>query len=140
MSIPRYTCIESTEIISPESFSASSVATSDFPVAVGPAIRMCSKLGVAVCGLAILRLQIFGCRNGWARQNQEQQQAGYQNHNADQMCRSEPSSHKPLILRIIAAKHFHKRSQHRVADQVSRKNLPVKFFTPIQPGQGQIQP
>ena len=40
MSNPRYTCIESTEMISPPTFSASAKATADLPTAVGPAMQI----------------------------------------------------------------------------------------------------
>src|SRR5256885_4547852 len=46
ISMPRYTCMESTEIISAPICSASSSAMADFPTAVGPAIR---KIGRAWC-------------------------------------------------------------------------------------------
>jgi hypothetical protein len=40
MSIPRYTCIESTEMISAPVRLASSIATADLPDAVGPTIAV----------------------------------------------------------------------------------------------------
>src|ERR1043166_3044131 len=64
MSSPRYTCIESTDMISPRRRSANARATADFPTPVGPARKSGGKAGIEADSVSnlgrVLRGDVLG--------------------------------------------------------------------------------
>src|SRR5665213_1876162 len=141
--------MESAEMISPPIFSASASAISDFPTAVGPARKIGetefteftkSKSFIQ----PLLRNSVNSAKrsvvillNSSSRQNCREREAGDENRHANPLRRRE--AEVVMQLGIIAAKVFDKCADDRIAEQVSRKNLAVKFFAPEQPCQKKIK-
>src|SRR4051794_40550287 len=114
--------MESTEIISPPSVSAKKRATSDFPAAVGPAMRMAFPgIGTGWFSPPMpLLLWLHGSERAW--QQKKKDQPGSKNSNADQLCRRQHAE-ESLILGIVTPEQFDKGSQDGIANQVGGKNL-----------------
>src|SRR5579871_5151334 len=132
MSSPRYTCMESTEMISPLSASATRSATSDLPDAVGPA----STSGGDSGGFAVIPsgLAFAGLR---ARQEENQQQTAGNDDDADDLRGRGPAA--KIVHRVIAAEIFHESADQRVADEIDRKDFAVEFPAAEQPGEKRVK-
>ena len=126
MSSPRYTCIESTETISPPSCSARSNAMLDFPTAVGPASRIGPgwRLGAIAIWLALSAVLVF--HGTEAREDRPRDSACGEYPDADQL--GGRQSAVKMDGGVIAAKCFDDRTRHRVAHQVGGEDLAVEFF------------
>src|SRR5213080_1272381 len=114
--------MESTEITSPSSRSASRSATSVFPTAVGPASSSSGAF------MARLRQR--------AAQREEKNQTGNENSETDQVRLGRPAAVEHLI---IASEEFHERPQHSISHQVRGEHLTVEFAALEQPRQEEIQ-
>src|SRR5687767_7030718 len=103
--------MESTEMISPLSRSASSSATSDLPTAVGPAM---SNSGPFMGRLAA---------GGDSAQGEEQDGARTENSDADQMRLRGPAA---VQRGVIATEEFGERAQHGIAHEVGGEDLAIE--------------
>src|SRR6266446_3987426 len=136
--------MESTEMISPPSFSASSRAISDLPTAVGPARKTgrrwkmedgrCFPAAVAIFDL----LSPIPCPQSRTRQDPQQKHPRRENREADHVSGGEPPAEKALVLGVITAEDFHERPEHSIADQIGGEDLAIKFLAAVQPGQRTI--
>src|SRR5262245_5749425 len=88
-----------------------------------------------------LRSSIFhllrSLRGLWARKLPEQEQAHEKNADAHELRRRGDTT--KVADQIITAEQFHEGAQHRIADEISREHLAIKFFATKQPGQRAVQ-
>src|SRR5207247_5160840 len=132
--------MESTETISPSRRSARSRATWDFPTAVGPARRSSGgrsrgQSGDESTGIICGGLRRTRGRGAW--EFQEQNQPGQKHGHADELRGSQGP--RQVTDWIIAPKRFDNAAGHRVANQVTGKDLAVEFLAPMQPGQESVK-
>src|ERR1035441_9726570 len=129
--------MESTEMISPLSRSASSTAMSDLPTAVGPANRSGrgwrieeggGSSGSAAIAILYPSSAILSSFRAW--QEPKQNHARCKDGDADQLGRRNPAA--KVILRVITAEHFHKRAQDGITHQIDAEDLSVELFAPKQ--------
>src|SRR5579859_2117894 len=150
MSSSRYTCIESTEMISPPICPASCNAISDLPTAVGPARKMLRGWRMEDGGWISSAVAIFNppfsifvfkwLSPFWLnalRQDGAEHEADDADGDADQHARGQAIM--DMVGWIIAAEIFHERAGDGVADEVGGKDLPVEFFAAEQPGEQEIK-
>src|SRR5262249_29732255 len=102
---------------------------------VAPQAVIANVLQVAV-GFTLLLYA--ACRSS-AGQQEEQTNAPDQDPDAHHLSRRGPPTQEMLVRRVIAAEQFHKRTQQRITNQVSGKNLSIELLSPIKPRQSRIQ-
>src|SRR5664280_2234467 len=132
--------MESAEMISPPCCPARRRAISDFPTAVGPAMRMGRwEIGDGRSGFAIFNppgpLSSF-CLSA-AGEHCREREAGDENGDACQLSRRETVM--DLVQWIIAPKIFNDGTENGVANEIGGEHLAVKFFVPEQPRQKKIE-
>src|SRR5215475_1687545 len=70
-----------------------------------------------------------------ARQEPKEDQSRNQNEDADQVGWGDPATKVVLVLGIITPEHLDERAHDGIADEVSGKDLPIKFLAAEHPGQ-----
>src|SRR5678815_4815828 len=126
--------MESTETISPPSFSASARATADLPEAVGPTRKIVgrefteSRLVVRSCAGRLLL----------APQEGKENQACCQDPGADQLCWREEAGMDVCRI-VISSKVFHERAREGVAHEVRGEDLAVEFPPPKKPRKKDVE-
>src|SRR3954470_24671264 len=122
--------MESTEMISPCKCSASRRARSDLPDAVGPA----RNIGSA----APMRGRSSRLWLSWTPlEHKIKKQTCAEDPKADELRRGEDSV--DVIGGIIASKRFYKRAHGGIAHEIRGKDLAIKLFAAVEPGEHKIE-